>query len=412
MREMKDSGVEWIGEIPKDWQVKRIKNLSYVFTGNSIKDSDKELFLDSDNAIPYISTKDIDLNYSVVNYSNGMYVKVDNKFFKVAPKNSILLCIEGGSSGKKIALINRRVAFVNKLCCIESKNIDYLFLYFYIKSPLFENEFRSNISGLIGGVSLNKILNLRIITPIKIDQKNISEYLRKKCSEIDSLSEDIQKQIEILENYKKSVITEAVTKGVNPDVEMKDSGVEWIGEIPKDWEVGKIKYSLKKCNDRNPGNVPVLSLYRELGIVLKDSRDDNHNVTSEDTSNYRLVRINDFVVNKMKAWQGSVAVSNFKGIVSPAYFVYKFINRNFVPKYFHYLLRSCYKDEFMRLSGGIRVGQWDLPSNDLENTFVIIPSITEQKVISGFLDKKCSEIDQTITERQKQLEILSEYKNL
>lgn len=192
--------------------------------------------------------------------------------------------------------------------------------------------------------------------------------------------------------------------------EMKDSGFEWIGEIPVNWEVDKLKFHLKRNEPRNPGDTVVLSLYRELGVIPKDSRDDNHNVTSEDTSKYKYVQPGDFVINKMKAWQGSVAVSEYEGIVSPAYFIYKFTDDAFYRRYFHYLLRSCYKDEFMRLSGGIRVGQWDLPSVALDNTAVIIPPMKEQKSIATFLDVKCAEIDALTAYIQTQIDTLEQYK--
>ena len=192
--------------------------------------------------------------------------------------------------------------------------------------------------------------------------------------------------------------------------EMKDSGYEWIGKIPVDWRVDKLKFHLKRNEPRNPGDTVVLSLYRELGVIPKDSRDDNHNVTSEDTSKYKYVQPGDFVINKMKAWQGSVAVSEYEGIVSPAYFVYKFTDDVYYRRYFHYLLRSCYKDEFMRLSGGIRVGQWDLPSVALDNTAVIIPSMKEQKNIAMFLDTKCAEIDALTADVQTQIDTLEQYK--
>ena len=187
----------------------------------------------------------------------------------------------------------------------------------------------------------------------------------------------------------------------------KESGAAWIGKIPSYWEVGRLKTYLKRTDARNPGGVQVLSLYRDLGIVPKDSRDDNHNVTSEDTSNYKYVEIGDFVVNKMKAWQGSVAVSEYEGIVSPAYYVYKFLNNKFHKRYFHYLIRSCYKDEFMRLSAGIRIGQWDLSSDDLDCTLVLIPPMEEQIVMSEFLDKKIANIDSIIAEAKASIE---EYK--
>ena len=176
-------------------------------------------------------------------------------------------------------------------------------------------------------------------------------------------------------------------------------------------ELFEIKYHLHLKTQKNMGDRQVLSLYRDYGIVPKDSRDDNHNVTSEDTSSYRYVRVGDFVVNKMKAWQGSVAVSQYEGIVSPAYFVYEFIDESFDKKYFHYLLRNkSYTTEFMRLSGGIRVGQWDLPAEAFENTLVLIPPIEEQQQIADYLDKKCKEIEGVIAEKQSQIETLESYK--
>lgn len=193
--------------------------------------------------------------------------------------------------------------------------------------------------------------------------------------------------------------------------EMKDSGIEWIGNIPKDWHIDKLKYHLKRNESRNPGNQQVLSLYREYGIIPKDSRDDNHNVTSEDTSKYKYVQKGNFVINKMKAWQGSVAVSDFEGIVSPAYYVYEFTDRKFDKRFFHYLLRSCYKDEFRRLSGGIREGQWDLPSEALNNTPIVFPEIAIQERIAQLLDSKCKEIDELFMDIQAEIDILQAYKH-
>ena len=191
--------------------------------------------------------------------------------------------------------------------------------------------------------------------------------------------------------------------------EMKDSGTRYLSEVPINWKVNKLKRYLRREEPKNPGNVPVLSLYRELGIVLKDSRDDNHNVTSENTSNYKYVQVGDFVVNKMKAWQGSVAVSEYEGIVSPAYYVYHFMNNAFNRRYFHYLLRGAYKEEFMSLSGGIRIGQWDLPSDALDNVLVLVPPLSEQQAIANYLDNQCSKIDEIITEATASIE---EYKEL
>lgn len=192
--------------------------------------------------------------------------------------------------------------------------------------------------------------------------------------------------------------------------EMKDSGIEWIGEIPLDWKVDKIKYHLKRNEPKNPGNAIVLSVYRDYGVIPKDSRDDNHNVTSEDTSKYKYVKKGQLVINKMKAWQGSLAVSDYNGIVSPAYFIYDFTDEEYNHKYFHYLVRSCYKEEFKRISGGIREGQWDLSPEAFANTLALLPPLVEQKYIANYLDIQCSEIDATAEDIQKEISLLEDYK--
>ncbi len=192
--------------------------------------------------------------------------------------------------------------------------------------------------------------------------------------------------------------------------EMKDSGIEWIGEIPKEWKIDKIKYHLKRNEPKNHGNAIVLSVYRDYGVIPKDSRDDNHNVTSEDTSKYKYVKKGQLVINKMKAWQGSLAVSDYNGIVSPAYFIYDFTDEEYNHKYFHYLVRSCYKEEFKRISGGIREGQWDLSPEAFANTLALLPPLVEQKYIANYLDIQCSETDATAEDIQKEISLLEDYK--
>lgn len=191
---------------------------------------------------------------------------------------------------------------------------------------------------------------------------------------------------------------------------MKDSGIDWIGKIPEEWIVSKAKTILHNKTVKNHPNAEVLSLYRDLGVVPKNSRDDNHNVTSEDTSSYKFVQKGELVLNKMKTWQGSLAVSNYEGIVSPAYYVCEFTNNEIDKNYIHYLLRNkMYAQEFERLSTGLRVGQWDLSIDDFLNTLIIYPPTkAEQTKIARFLDKKCAQIDSIIEESKKSIE---EYKS-
>ena len=190
--------------------------------------------------------------------------------------------------------------------------------------------------------------------------------------------------------------------------EMKDSGVEWIGEVPRHWKLSKMKGFLRNTSIKGHPEAQVLSLYRDYGVIPKDSRDDNHNVTSEDTASYKFVEIGDLVINKMKAWQGSLGLSQYEGIVSPAYYVCKVNANGLIPKYLHYLIRSkAYAQEFERLSTGMRVGQWDLGIDDFLRVPLLLSPLPEQAAIAAYLDDKCSTIDTIIAEAKATIE---EYK--
>lgn len=192
--------------------------------------------------------------------------------------------------------------------------------------------------------------------------------------------------------------------------EMKDSGIEWVGAIPNHWRVSKIKQIVRWKSVKGQPDLPVLSLYRDYGVIPKDSRDDNHNVTSLDTSGYKVVEHGDLVINKMKAWQGSLAVSEYNGIVSPAYHICKITSENICKKYLYYLLRDAsYLPEYMRLSTGLRVGQWDLSFDDFKNIPFLVPPLAEQERIAAFLDAECAEIDAVLEKTRASIE---EYKKL
>ena len=191
---------------------------------------------------------------------------------------------------------------------------------------------------------------------------------------------------------------------------MKDSGIEWIGEIPEGWEVSQLKYATRWKSEKGCPDAPVLSLYRDFGVVPKDSRDYNHNVTSLDTSNYKVVDIGDLVINKMKAWQGSMAVSDYRGIVSPAYHVCSITSNKVNKRYLHHLLRNpAYLHEYARLSTGMRIGQWDLGFDDFKNIPFLIPPLDEQAKIADYLDNGCASLDAMLSKIRSSIE---EYKKL
>ncbi|ASY81448.1 hypothetical protein BJK05_16210 [Pectobacterium polaris] len=192
----------------------------------------------------------------------------------------------------------------------------------------------------------------------------------------------------------------------------KSIDADWLGRVPSHWEVVRLRYLFKRVKRTNCPEKELLSVYRDYGVIPKNSRDDNHNKPSDDLSPYQLVESGDLVMNKMKAWQGSIAISEYEGIVSPAYFVYSFSGegRNAIDsKYVHYLLRSpAYITQYMARSKGIRVNQWDLEPEAFEHLEVLLPTIKEQKAIAAFLDRETQRIDSLIEEKQTFIKLLKE----
>lgn len=193
----------------------------------------------------------------------------------------------------------------------------------------------------------------------------------------------------------------------------KPSGVKWLGDVPSHWDVQALRAVTQLKSDRNRPDLPVLSVYREYGVIRKDSRDDNHNATSLDTSTYKVVQPGDLVVNKMKAWQGSMGVSAHEGIVSPAYITCSTKSSRVLPDYLHYLLRSSSLiGVYNSLSYGVRVGQWDMHYEDFKQIPIPLPPKEEQARIVVFLDKTTLEIDAAIAKKERLLQLLQEQKNI
>lgn len=193
----------------------------------------------------------------------------------------------------------------------------------------------------------------------------------------------------------------------------KDSGVEWLGEIPEHWGLTTLGSILELKSDKNHPDFEVLSVYREFGVIIKDSREDNHNATSLDTSNYKAIFPGDLVINKMKAWQGSMGISSFKGIVSPAYITCKVNSEKMYSQYLHQLIRSYSNiGEYNRLSYGVRVGQWDMHYEDFKHIATVLPPKDEQAAIAKFIDCKTFQINNAIAIKQKQIELLKERRQI
>lgn len=188
----------------------------------------------------------------------------------------------------------------------------------------------------------------------------------------------------------------------------KDSGMEWLGEVPEHWTLRPMWTDFRRVKRVGFGEEELLSVYRDHGVVPKSSRDDNFNNPSEDLNTYQLVVPGDLVINKMKAWQGSVAVSDYQGIVSPAYFVYTALHSE-CSRYLHYLMRSPeYTAGYLSLSKGIRIGQWDLEPDKHSRMPVVHPPAEEQASIASFLDHETAKIDALIAEQRCLIDLLKE----
>lgn len=194
----------------------------------------------------------------------------------------------------------------------------------------------------------------------------------------------------------------------------KDSGVEWLGEVPSHWEISSLGKILLSVSEKNRPDLPLLSITRELGVIERDTedQDSNHNFIPDDLSNYKILKKGQFGMNKMKAWQGSYGVSDFTGIVSPAYYIFDFI-KSINPQFFHWAIRSkIYVSFFGSASDGVRIGQWDLSKSRMKSIPFIIPSNDEQQKIAQFLDNKTAKIDQAVDLAEKQIALLKEHKQI
>lgn len=418
MREMKETGISWFPLIPADWQTGRIKDILSVLTDYTANGSFGDLaknvtYLDYEDYARLVRLTDLRENL------NNMGVYVDKDGYNYLSKSSlfggeILVANVGAYAGLfcEMPTVDYPATLAPNMFLLRTNDVmlqHYLF-YVGLSSFVWEQLCQKAISSAQPKLNKTDVKTTFIPIPPISEQKRIADYLDIKCAQFDSTISDIQSQIETLEEYKRSVITEAVTKGLDPDVEMKESGIAWVGNVPIHWLIEKVKFHLSRNEPRNPGDKQVLSVYREYGVIPKDSRDDNHNVTSEDTSNYKYVVPGNLVINKMKAWQGSMGISDYEGIVSPAYFIYKFTDNLLLPKYLHYLFRSCYKDEFRRISGGIREGQWDLSPYEFSNTLLLLPPVDEQKRIIDYIDSRIDDIERVIIEKKQQIETIEEYK--
>lgn len=394
---MKDSGVEWIGDIPDSWILNKMKRYFVFNKGINAGLYTKESIHES-GLYPV---------YSGQTENNGILGYLDYYEYDI---DEVLFTTTVGAKVMTLNLLSGKFSLSQNCVLIKPKKRLNLKYYYYYLSSLFEYEKSLIPSYMQPSLRVLDLQKYTILVPSFLEQQRISKYLDKNIQLITEIINDTKQSIEELKKYKQSLITEVVTKGLDKNVEMKDSGIEWIGEIPKGWEVKKIRYLIKETSVKNNKNQKVLSLYRDYGIVYKDSRSDNHNVTSEDTSSYKKVEKGNLVINKMKAWQGSMAISNIEGIISPAYFIFEIIDKTVYLPFLNIALRNnSYLEEYKRLSAGLRIGQWDLNKHQFKNIrYAFPPTIEEQIKIVKYLEHKINYIDNLINKKSK---IIIEYES-
>jgi type I restriction enzyme S subunit len=295
------------------------------------------------------------------------------------------------------------------------KDIESRFFHLAIRSRLYISFFGSASDGVRIGqwdLSRDRMKNIPFLIPPKEEQTAIAAFLDKKTALIDQAIGIKQKQIELLKERRQILIHKAVTRGLNPNVKMKDSGNDAVGIIPQHWQINKLRNSLKPVSIKNHPDLTLLSITRELGVIERNINDleENHNFIPEDLSGYKLIKKGQFGMNKMKAWQGSYGISQFTGIVSPAYFVFDLIS-DIIPSFFHLAIRSkFYVPFFVQASDGVRIGQWDLSKERMKEIPIIIPPANEQIQIVDFIERATEKILIAISAKEQEIEKLKEYK--
>ena len=383
-------------KLPSDWQIKTINEVCNIYTGNSInKKKKEENFIGLKEGLNYIGTKDISFN-NIIEYENGVKIPFkDLKDFKIAKSNTSLLCIEGGSAGRKIGFTNQDVCFGNKLCCFEAIEDEPKFIYFYLQSNDFLREFNSNIQGLIGGVNKENLRKIKIPIPPLDEQKRIASALSK----IDAYLENTIKLIEEKERFKRGIAKKLLTckEGENiPEARFK--GFE--GE----WEIVKLKDMFDNFKEKNNEDKIILASTIDKGVIPNSLTERKIIRKKESLSNYKLVKKGCFVISLM-SFQSGFEYSDYEGIISPAYTVLK-------PKIemAHYFYKYYFKSfKFIKdlrpYAEGIRHGK-QIKFKACKDILVPYPSIEEQEKIGGYLSLLDAEIDNL----KKQKELIKEIK--
>lgn len=388
--EMKDSGIDTIGKIPTHWSLCRLRFLCKIMTGNQ----------DTQNAV-----------------GDGIY-----PFYVRSPKieransytfdgESILMAGDGAGAGKVFHHAFGKYAIHQRVYCFyDFNNIVPRYFYYFISNQFSLEMDKGSAKSTVASVRLPMLQNFVLCMPTTKEQTSIATYLDTQCAKIDEIIAQAKNSIEDYRQWKASIIYEAITKGLDQNIELKDSGIEWIGEIPADWAIIRVKNLLTEINDRSgSGLEQPLSMSQSLGVVPSSMIAVANPATSYIGA--KIVQPNDLVFNKLKAHLGVFAVSSFTGLVSPDYAVYR-ANERVDPKFLEYLFKTpnCIQ-EFKKYITGVGAGLSRLYTNDLFNIKVALPVVSVQRHIVEYLNGFCSQADALIYEKQSLIDDLEAYKN-
>ena len=406
---MKDSGQEWIGAIPESWDTNRIRYcLDEINVKNSPVKTEQILSLVKDKGVMLYEEKgDV-----------GNKAKEDITGYKVAFPNTLIvnsMNILIGSVG-----ISQYKGCVSPVYYVfrEKDNSDLRFINYIFNTREFQKELRKYANGILEirlRVSATDIFNRKMPLPSKEEQIEIADFLDEKCAEIDRLSEDIQKQIDILEEYKKSVITRAVTKGLNPNAEMKDSGIDWIGQIPKDWEVLRIK-NLGTARNGLTYSPNDLAAEEDGTLVLRSSNvkdgkinlEDNVYVSCKIPSNL-MVKKGDILICSRNGSRELIGKNAIIDDIYATYGAFMMVYRSIDPEYLYYILNSEIFSYYLGTFFTSTINQ--LTGQNFNNMKIVFcPDKNERVKIVEYLKEKTSDIDDSIRIKKQQLDNLNTYK--
>ena len=402
-RKMKDSGIEWIGEIPEGWELIKAK---YLFSQRNEKGNSTLVLLSPTQKYGVIPQSQLE---GVVQVKEN----TDLRAFKTIHIGDFVISLRSFQGGFEFSNYEGVCSPAYQVLHA-TKDLSNDFFRYLFKSDGFISKINSLTVGIREGKNIQywDFSNMLLALPPKEIQIRSAQYLNAKCTEIDTMLSKTRSSIEEYKKLKQAVITQAVTKGVRGEREMKDSGVEWIGKVPSKWNCIKIKY-LFEIRKRIAGKegYTVLSI-TQTGIKPKNISS-NEGQLADSYSNYQLLHFGEFAMNHMDLLTGWVDISNYNGVTSPDYRVFSLkdtITNH--PRYFLYLMQMCYFNRiFYSMAQGVsNLGRWRLQSDKFLNCIFPVPSIEEQKEISDYLDTTCSEIDKLIAKKEQLVKELESYK--